>query len=309
MIELWEGVYVVHLDGVNVYVLTHDCAVTLIGAGASHTSPQLVEALREGGWAPSDVRRIVVNSWSPDALGGAREFPRADLLVTTPSASSSPRNWERHLAARRADEQALGRDVLAACASLSLDDRWTEDDLEHYLAAKYPRGTTALDFIPVRPGQQLAAGGLTLDVLDADVVAPGNCFLRSAEHNALFVGELRLDGLPVVAGAVQQYFAAIDHASQLQPQWVLPLHEAPTARGAWTLRLASRFASNYLSNAATMLMQPRTLFDIVDADQGPATIGEMVEGVLSHRPFLEELVAIGVVSASGEGLQRTYRAR
>lgn len=302
MIELWEDVHVVHLDGVNVYVVVDDGALTLIGAGQRGTSAQLVEVLREHGFAPHDVRRVIANSWSPDCLGGAREFPRADLLVLSPD-MQAPRGWAEWLRSRRDQVAELGAAILAH------DSRWSQDELDDYLADNYPRGAAALDFIPIRVGQKVAAGRLMLDVIDASPVAEGACFLHCEQHNALFVGELRLDGLPRVRDTVEAYFTAVDRASQLAPEWVLPLHDVPTARGGWALRLASKFSSNYLSNAATMLMRPRSLYDIVEADLGPVTLGVMIEGVLSHRPFLEELVKMGVVAAEGDGLQRAYRAR
>lgn len=284
----------------NVYLLEGD-SPALVGAGHPVNTDDLVAALAEHDVAASQIRRIVVGSWHPAVLGGVAAFPRADWFVATPD-MIAPRHYDTWLDERRAAFVGLVDEILERKAD------WDRDRLEPWLERAFPRVTDHLDFIPVRTGQLIEAGGLELEVVAAPGPNPGHAVLWNATHELAFTADLRTQGLPAHVSQARDYLVGLERAMDLEPTWMLPTHGAPSPNARWRLKSMLQFCNNFLSNVAMTLVGGKTVLEFVDADLGhpPETLIEYVEEVRRRRPFLEELAASGMVETAGEGLDRRY---
>ncbi len=286
----------------NVYVAPGP-RPALIGAGHPANTPQLLAALEALGFRASDIDRVIVNSWSPEVLGGCAAFVRADIFVTSPDLVA-PRQWNSWNAGRRAEFLQVADDVFDRV------DAWSRADLEPWLGRAFPSLTNNLEFVPLRTGHTVAAGELELEVVAAPGVHAGHSHLWCAELAACFCGEVEFDGLPTYTESARNYIISLERAMQLEPTWLLPAHGAATDRAMWTLKRLARFCTNYLSNAPATLLKGRTLLEIVDGDLGylPEHPAPYIESVRQHRSFMEELVSSNVIRGEGEGLDRRYIA-
>lgn len=308
--ELAEVVVPIELSGfashgagarpTQVYLLTGS-RPALIGAGHPAHAAELVGKLAERGVMASDVQRVVVGSWAPEFLGGCRAFPRADVFVLSPD-MVRPRAYNAWLDRRRAQFLGVADEVFERVSA------WGRADLVQWEAAAFPAVSNHLDFIPLRDGQEVRAGELTLKVIASPGCDPGHALLWSSETRACFAACFEMEGLPLASDAPGAYIAALERALELDPVWLFPGHGRPSADAARTLKRLVKFCSNYLQSAPNMLSKPKTILEIVDADMGylPESPVPYIEAVLLHRAFIEELAAWGVVRAEGEGLDRRY---
>ena len=284
----------------NVYLVRSE-RPALIGCGHPAQTQQLTAALADHGVKASAVERVVVNSWAADVIGGRAAFPRADVFVTSPDLTQ-PRHWNGWRDARRATFLAIADEVFERV------DAWGRPELDPWVELAFPSVSNNLDFIPLRAGHTVVAGGLELEVVAAPGPNAGHSLLWCEELGVCFGGDVELDGLPMVESP-RDYIVSLERAMQLGANLLLPVHGAP-GKASWTLKRLVRFCSNYLSNAPSILLEPKTVLDVVDEDLGhiPEHPATYVEAVQRHRPFLEELVRSRVLEADGEGLGRTYVA-
>lgn len=306
-----DGVVRIELDGwsdvgsgaqtTNVYLI-EGARPALIGCGHPAQTSQLTSALADLGVKPSAIERVVVNSWAADVIGGHGAFPRADLFVTSPDLRQ-PRGWNGWRDARRATFLAIADEVFERM------DAWGRPELDPWVELAFPALSNNLAFIPLRDGHTVTAGNVELEVIAAPGPNAGHSLLWSKDLGVCFGGDVELDGLPAVESP-RDYLVSIERAMQLNATWLLPSHGEPHGRAKWTLKRIMSFCTNYLSNAPSILLEPKTVLDIVDEDLGhvPEHPATYVEAVRRHRPFLEELVQSRVLEAAGEGLGRTYVA-
>ena len=284
----------------NVFVILGD-RPALIGCGHPANTAQLVRALRAIDVRPSEIDRVIVNSWSPSVIGGHAAFPQADIFVTSPDLVQ-PRAWNGWNDARRASFLGVADEVFERV------DVWQRADLAGWLELAFPKLTNHLDFVPLRAGHTVAAGDLTLEVIAAPGPNAGHSLLWCAELQCCFAGDLELDGLPLTESA-REYMVSLERAMELEPTWLMTSHGEPSVRARWTLKRLIRFCANYLSNAPAMLLGgSKSVLDVVDHDLGylPDHPAVYIDQIRRHRPFLEELVASRVLHAEGEGLSRRY---
>jgi glyoxylase-like metal-dependent hydrolase (beta-lactamase superfamily II) len=287
----------------NVFVASAG-TTTLINAGHPSQHRALCEALRELGVSPDRVDRIVATSWAPDCLGGAVNFPQADLLTISPD-RRAPGRYEDYLE----DERRLLRvwaDALCALPAYAALDRAA---LDPFIAAWLPRTTNALPVLPLRAGHVVRAGALSLEVIAAPGPDPGHICLYEPTRRWLFTGDLTRDALPQHVDSVQGTLMGMERAMDLKPEVLLPTYAPVDHDGDFSLRRALRFLNNFLSNApAAMHGGGRTLTEFVEQDLGfrPTHLVRLIYTLRSYAAFLEELTRSQMIDASGNGIHRRY---
>ena len=310
--ELFGGVAHLELPGwfevgrgarpTNVYLLGGDVPA-LIGAGHPATARTLTDALREHGTDPSQIRRVLSGSWSVDCVGAASSFPGADLFVGSLD-FVAPRAWDEWADRHRAEITNL------AAHAGTHSDTWNPDDLTPYLEARFPRLTNHLEFVPLRGGQFVRAGDLTLEVVAAPGPHEEHVMFFEPEHRALFCGDFVVSGLGPMR-RVDDYLTTLERAIELAPEWILPAHGKPSEHTNWILKRMLRFCNNFLGATANALGEGKTVFEFVDADFGhePQHFVEYLEAVEERRPFLDELAESRMIGVNGSGPERRYVPR
>ena len=282
----------------SVYVARGD-TIGLIGAGHIRHRAELEAALADLGIKPSDVTRVVSGSWTAEALGGARAFPNADLFVASDD-GVRPRRWGSWLEGQRARWLAVADEIL------SKNPRWDREPVVSWAQTTFA-GSERLDFIPLHPGHRVRVGAAELQVLPAPGPHDAHAALWCQTSDVVFAGALQLDGLPTMVDSAEQLLASLEVLSQTGARMVCPTNGRPSLRGA---DRQIRFCNNYLTAAPQLLSEAKTALEVTDADLGfePDNPVEYIEAYISHRAMLDELAAIGVLHAHGNGLERTYRA-
>jgi glyoxylase-like metal-dependent hydrolase (beta-lactamase superfamily II) len=287
----------------NVFVAM-GAAPCLINAGHPSQYSALCEALRELGISPDAVDRIIATSWAPDCLGGAVNFPGADLLVMSPDLRS-PGRYEDYLEQERQLMRVWVDSLRAAPGWEALDDA----TLAPFLDAWLPRSTNALPILPMRAGHRVRAGALTLEVVAAPGPDPGHVCLFDAQRGWLFTGDLTRDGLPQIVDSVSGTLLSMERAMDLKPSILLPTYAPIDEDGDFSLRRSLRFLNNFLSNApAAMHGGGRTLPEYVEQDLGfkPHHLIRYVYTLRSYAAFLEELARSRMIDTRGNGMERRY---
>lgn len=286
----------------NVYLLPGD-QPTLVGSGHPAAIRNLTDALRTAGTDASQIHRILCGSWSVDCLGNTSAFPRADVFVGSLD-FLAPRHLDECYDTRRARFTDTAAHVIEArCA-------WSLDELDGYVAARFPRLTNHLDFVPLRAGQFVRATDLELEVVAAPGPHEAHVMFFEPTERVLFCGDFPISGLTTL-DRVDDYLVSLERAMELQPKWLLPTHGTPSERAGWILKRMLRFGNNFLGAVANALGEGKTALEFVDADLGhePDHPVEYLEALEERRPFLEELAAERLIGAEGAGLSRRYVPR
>ena len=284
----------------NVYLID-GASPALINAGHPGQSTALSRALRDCGVSPAGIERIVATSWLVDVVGGAVQFPQADLFVLSPD-MEAPRDYEMHLESRRRQIT----DVAQQIAGVRDDFRQqpVEDAVERY----FPRMTRDLRFAPLRNGQFVQAGPLNLEVLATEGPAPGHMGLYDKNRQLLWCGDFSLSGLPNRLRDTQAYLVGLERLAELPSKLALPNEGRVFRQGRWTVSRAANFLNNFLSNAPAVLVRAPTVLDFIERDRGGA-VDDPVELVAEYQRFrhlFDELVRTRTVAAEGQGMERRY---
>ena len=284
----------------NVY-LVEDSLPTLINAGHPTQNETLLRALRACDTAPSDIERIICTSWEIGILGGATQFPRADLFVLSPD-MQAPRDLEMQVDVAR--QHLLQR----AAEMAEVDQNFRRQPVEDAMGRYYPRMTRNLGVIPLRNGHFVRAGPLKLEVLATAGPGPGHMALFGADDGYLFCGDFAMSGLPDRLDNAQGYLVSMDRLAELPAHRVLPNRGRSYTRGRLTVTRAARFINNFLTNVPSVLVQGPTVLDFIERDRGHV-IENPVDLLLTfdvYHTLFEELVRTRTIAAEGEGMQRRY---
>lgn len=285
---------------VNVY-LVEGPTPTLINAGHPGQTEALVAALRRREISPARIERIIVTSWRIDVVGGATDFPRADLFMLSPD-MSSPRDYEMYLDTRR---RAL-MDVADSLAG-EIDD-FRIHPVEEAVQRFFPRTSRDLRFAPLRNGHFVQAGDLELEVLATAGPGPGHMALYCAQQKFLFCGDFTMSGLPRLLEDTQSYLVGLERLAELEADKVLPNGQRVFGQGRWTVSRAANFLNNFLSNAPAALVRSPTVLQFIERDRGHS-VDNPVDLTVTYRRFqrlFDELVRTGAIAAEGEGFHREY---
>lgn len=295
-----SGVRISPSAAANVYLI-EDPYPALINAGHPAHADLLVDALRSRGITPADVERIIATSWRIDIVGGATQFPRADLFVLSPD-MKAPRDYELHVEARRQRLTSLATSMAGEV------DEFRRQPVDEAIDYFYPRMTRNLRFSPVRNGHFVHAGPLRLEVLATAGPAPGHMALYEADEQLLFCGDFAMSGLPDRIDNTRGYLVSLERLAELPSEQVCPNRGRTFQQGRWTVSRAANFLNNFLSNAPAAFVRAPTVLEFIARDRGTA-FDDPVELVLTYELFetlFEELVRTRTVAAEGEGLQRRY---
>lgn len=283
----------------NVFVL-HGAAPALVGTGLPGTEDALRDALDEIGLTPERVARVVLPSARPEALGNVGMFPRAAVFATPPSAA--PRSANAALAARV-------RQAADGLIERGGNDAWTSDVLRAFEASYLAPLPDRLDIVPLRDGQRLRLGTLTLEVMATPGVDPGTLALYEPERRWLFCGptiSLAEEPVPDVAAP---YMESLRRISQLEPAAVFPTHGGIERDHRAVFRSAGLATNNLLTNMPFAVPEPLPLPEICRRDLGyfPADLMRFTGTILRYQAMLDELVRTGVAQRDGEGVWAPYR--
>lgn len=285
---------------INVY-LVEGPTPALINAGHPGHADALGRALRSRGLSPASIERIIATSWEIDVLGGAAQFPRADLFVASPD-MQAPRDYEMQLQSRRRRFVEVAREIA------EVDDGLRVQPVEEATQRYFPRMTRDLRFAPLRNGQFVRAGSLRLEVLATGGPGPGHLALYDEDRQLLFCGDFSLSGLPDRLDDTQSYIVSMERLAELSSRTALPNSGRVYDKGRWTVARAANFLNNFLSNAPSALVRQPTVIEFVERDRG-YTVDEPMELVVAYdryRELFEELVRTRTVAAEGEGAGRRY---
>lgn len=72
--SLRDGVWWLDLTGVNAYLVDDDGDLVLVDTGMPWDVPSIRAGIRDAGFAPSDVDRVLVTHYDPDHVGGLRRL-------------------------------------------------------------------------------------------------------------------------------------------------------------------------------------------------------------------------------------------
>lgn len=284
----------------NVYLL-RGAAPGLINAGHPSQGEALAAALRELEISPAKIERIVATSWDISVIGGAGQFPRADLFVLSPD-MVAPRDLEAQVEKER---QRLER---LSAAMAEVDEDFSREGVEAALRVHFPRVSRDLHFIPLRNGHFVMVGALKLEVLATAGPGPGHLSLFAAQEGALFCGDFALSGFPYRLENAQNYLLSMERLAELPTDRVLPNRGRPYRRGKLTMGRAAMFVDNFLSSVPTALVEGPRVRDFIERDLG-RTPEDPMDLLLTHQIFqalLDELVRTRTIAASGEGVSRRY---
>ncbi|RAL21821.1 hypothetical protein DL240_13295 [Lujinxingia litoralis] len=285
----------------NVY-LCGPAPWALINAGhpALHAE-DLSQALSECGVRSDQIDRIIATSWDVSAIGGARNFPQAEVFALSPD-MLAPRDLEMITERRRAALKTRATELAAVIEGF--DAPAVHAWIERY----YPRMTRSLNVVPLRQGMRVRAGRLELQVHDTAGVTPGHMALFDEASATLFSGDIALSGLPSRQSDPATYATSIERLAGLNPTLALPNFGRPFERARWTLVRASRFLNNTLSSAASALFNGPTIIEFIERDRG-YELQEPVELLWSFELFkalFDELVRTRTIQAEGQGVTRRY---
>ncbi len=285
---------------VNAYLLPGE-QPALVGTGTRATARELTDALREHGVDPSAVHRILSPSWALESLGAASWFVRSDLFVPSED-GVQPRALHDFHARREAALRQFAEEHLA--------DRVDSEVVTTWFARKFANVTNRLDFIPIRDGQKVYAGGRYLEVLAAPGPHPEHVMLWSPSDRALFCGDFTMFGIPTELDSVPHYIDSLTRAAELEPRWLFPTRGEPSPRAMWSLKRMIGMAESYLDGITQQLTAPKTVRETVVADFGrePDDPIELLEAMRDRQVFLEALESIRQVRAEGAGAERRYVA-
>ncbi|RDV36191.1 MBL fold metallo-hydrolase [Bradymonadaceae bacterium TMQ3] len=285
----------------NVY-LCGPAPWALINAGhPSVHAEDLSHALSECGVRADQIDRIIATSWEIDCVGGAQNFPNAELFVLSPD-MFAPGDLEMIIERRRAALRERTSELAAALEGFDAGIVHT------WLERFYPRQSRALNFVPLRQGARVRAGRLELQVHPCSGITAGHMALFDEASAILFSGDVALSGLPARMDDAAGYATSIERLAALNPERALPNHGRPFERARWTLVRASRFLTNTLSSAASALFNGPTIVEFIERDRG-YELHEPVELLWNFELFkvlFDELVRTRTIQAEGEGVTRRY---
>lgn len=284
----------------NVYLID-DPSPALINAGHPCQSDALARALRACDITPAQIERIIATSWQIDVVGGATQFPRADLFLLSPD-MSTPRDYEMLIETRRQHLRSLAAEI--AEFDESFQRSLVDDVVERY----FPRMTRDLRFAPLRNGHFVQAGALHLEVLATAGPGPGHMALYEAEEKLLFCGDFAMSGLPHRLTDAQSYLVSLERIAGLPSQRVLPNRSRSFKQGRWTVSRAANFLNNFLSNAPAVLVRAPTVIEFIERDRG-LSLDDPLELMMAYdlyRTLFDELVRSRTIAAEGQGLARRY---
>lgn len=282
--ELEDGFWRIVLrdPALNVYVLEMEDGIGLINCGGLAQHEQLRAALEALGKVPGDVRRTVATCWRPGVVEGCVAFEGADHFMFSPDLVAPFRyaQWKSQ------QQERLG--ALALALGFCAD------------------GPKKILHVPLQDGDVLSMGRWRFKVVFSPGPDAGHLFLHESSLDWLFVGDVVMSGLPVVADA-QAYLDSLDAAVKLQPEVLFPNEGEPQTRGAWVLQRITRFTHNLLSHMPSALNLRPTAQEFVARDLGYLPEEPDLSWEIARvQPFLEELARAGLIEKEGVGLETRY---
>lgn len=284
----------------NVYLL-QGATRALINAGHPDQAESLIAALREMEISPAEIERIIATSWEISVIGGASQFPRADLFVLSPD-MVAPRDLEAQIARKRQGLMKTAKGLAKIDPELSLER--VEEDLNAY----YPRVSRDLHFIPLRNGHFVIAGALNLEVIATAGPGLGHIALYAAEKGMLFSGDFALSGFPQQLENAQTYLLSMERLAELSAERVLPNRGRSFRRGKLTMGRAAMFVDNFLQSVPAALVEGPTVRALIERDLGRVPEAPL-DLLFTHQVFqglLDELVRTRTIAAAGAGVERRY---
>lgn len=200
----------------TVYLIDGGSECALIDAGAGLEPNLILDRIRDVGYSPTDIRKILLTHGHGDHAGGAaalREACGATVFAMQPTADF----------VARGDLEALS------------------------LKSAMDAGVYAADYVfrpcpvsPVTDGQCIHVGELSLTVVASEGHSAGHCcyLLEQNGHRSLFAGDAVQSGGKIALQAIwdcdlQAYVKTIRRLAALHPDALFPGHGCFAAERGW----------------------------------------------------------------------------
>jgi glyoxylase-like metal-dependent hydrolase (beta-lactamase superfamily II) len=261
------------LDKVNAFLLADDSGCTLVDCGIytpnderDHGWDHLVEALEVCGYAPADVRRLVVTHPHIDHYG------MAGKLVEV----SGCELWMHRLAETEIDMYRDPEGARAKLRELLADHGIGADELDELTAFEdwRPFVSSVVEAThPVDDGDTFEVGGREWRVVHTPGHAHSHICVWNAEDRALISGDHLLPTITPHIDFERQgeedplgdFLDSLAKVEELDPALVLPGHGHPFSEGAERARIIARHHDRRLGAILQVIRrEPKTASDITE---------------------------------------------
>lgn len=274
----------------NVYVFTGD-APALIDSGYAHNTDELHAALRTLELAPTDIRRIVLTSYTADAVGGAHTFPNARLW-----SALAPETAPLH-AARQRYEQVFG----ALKQLPNTPPEWSHANtasLDDTVFATPPANIQYLE-----SGQPIRLGSWILDALPTHGLAYPAAAYFAADKGWLFSGPAVNMRPRAILEDPTSMVETLNSLGAMSIKKVLPIRGDIEEHPDIFFRALSLYVTNMRANMKYIFEDPQSSIDLVHADFGywPEDLFETAERLMMYDAVFREFDEAGVVHVVEDG--------
>lgn len=274
----------------NVYVFTGD-APALIDSGYAHSTDELHAALQTLHIAPTDVRRIVLTSYTADAAGGVHAFPHARIWsALSPETDALRAAQERY------------QQVFSALQQLpNTPPEWAQTNTSALLKTVFPPPPSTIQYL--ESGQPIRLGSWILDALPAAGLAYPAAAYFAADKGWLFSGPAVNMKPRAILEDPTRMVETLNSLGAMSIKKVLPIRGEIEEHPDIFFRALSLYVTNMRANMKYIFEDPQSSIDLVHADFGywPEDLFETAERLMMYDAVFREFDEAGVVHVVEEG--------
>lgn len=274
----------------NVYVFTGD-APALIDSGYAHSADQLHHALQALNIAPEDIRRIVLTSYTADAVGAAHTFPNARLWTALKPENAVLNHARAHY-----------QKIFDALLSLpDIPSAWTAEYAQHILHTVFAAPTADIQYL--ESGQPIRLGRWILDALDTPGLAYPAAAYFAADRGWLFSGPAINMQPRAILDDPTHMLDTLVALGAMSIKKILPVRGDIDPHPDIFFRTLSLHVTNMRANMKYIFEDPQSSIDLVHADFGywPDDLLETAARLMTYDSVFREFDAAGVVHIVEDG--------